>query len=196
MTRALRKELGGVPYGETEPVVPISDLRAYYLRFLIALRPPHSINIFSDFQAGNVPDRMGNGFGVTLSTGTANLVSTEGPANGANNSITALAGNTATSVVWAASNIPVINTMCAVSRATVDYTTGPQRVLTGYYSASGAGQRSWDGVYGHFNGKRGVLHQTPEWFTQNINSEGEFKDWLVMCWTSGGTVPTLSLIHI
>jgi Tyrosine-protein kinase ephrin type A/B receptor-like len=42
VTRAMRKELGGVPDlspAGTTAVVPISDLRAYYLRFLIALRP-------------------------------------------------------------------------------------------------------------------------------------------------------------
>ena len=41
VTRALRKEIGGKPFAETAAVSPISDLRAYYLRFTVQFAPTH-----------------------------------------------------------------------------------------------------------------------------------------------------------
>ena len=56
ITAGIRTELGGVPYNEETAIEPIRDLKAYYLRFLMDLRPPQSINIFADFDGNEVPD--------------------------------------------------------------------------------------------------------------------------------------------
>lgn len=46
VTRALRKEIGGVPYAQTQPVVPILDIPAYYKRFQLVLQTPQNFDAF------------------------------------------------------------------------------------------------------------------------------------------------------
>jgi hypothetical protein len=183
VTRALRKELGGVPYEESVAVVPITDIRAYKLRFLLALRPPQSINIFADFDGTTVPNRMGNGFQATLTAGEAGLVSTTGPSNGANNSITVMRGTTTTKLKWPISSIPATMTICSVSR----FTGGVSKdILT---SQGSPDQTSGPFIHGHRYGSRGIaLYQT-----NFMTGLGPFFDrqtnWLIMCGTNGGTSP-------
>jgi hypothetical protein len=96
VTRGLRKELGGVPEFETDAVVPISNLRAYQMRSLLAHRPAQSINIFADITGtetgSTVRDRVAGLFPVTVTHGTVNTIMTTGASNGADNPITALQG--------------------------------------------------------------------------------------------------------
>ncbi|KAJ1466678.1 hypothetical protein T484DRAFT_1756448 [Baffinella frigidus] len=78
-TAGFRRELGGVPYSETTPVIPIIDVRAYNLRLLLALRQPSVMNIFSDFDGSSVPDRGKTGtHSVTLTGGVGALIKSTG----------------------------------------------------------------------------------------------------------------------
>ena len=192
VTRGLRKEIGGVPYaGRTvadhagKPAVfPISDLRAYNLRVLIALRPPQSINIFADLEGTTVRDRVGvtdaGDFPVTVEAGTASLVTPLTlSSNGAGNTITVLGGTTATQLLWPIDSVPQIFTICSVSRYTSDGDSR-RRILT-------TQETNW--LHGHYNSNRGVAYYS-DWKTVDTASVGATNsDWLVMCGTSGGVAP-------
>jgi hypothetical protein len=193
VTKALRKELGGVPYRESAPVFPISDLRAYYMRFLIALLQPQSINIFADMTGTGVgsivPDRVDNQFPVTVTAGTASKRTCTQAANGANNTFTVLGGDINTKLLWPENSIPRVLTMCSVSRYTVGASLS---IVNGVESPQDTD--FYFGVYtdfhfGHFQGKRGMLYYN-DLQTQDDYSVGLHpNDWLVMCATSAGVVP-------
>jgi Tyrosine-protein kinase ephrin type A/B receptor-like len=180
VTMALRKEIGGVPRGgEPVAVVHISDPRAYYMRFLIALRPPQSINIFADLNGTIIRNRMGPGFEARVTAGTARKVVTTGALNGANSSITTLQGTTLTTLLWPVNSIPLVMTVCTVSRYWgVIYA----RVFNCWNSPD---QPRSDCLFGHYQQKRGIVSMTL-WKTKSSTSVGELTDWLVMCSTSRG----------
>ncbi|KAJ1464630.1 hypothetical protein T484DRAFT_1757959, partial [Baffinella frigidus] len=191
VTMALRKELGGIPYGASTDVIKISDLRAYYMRFLIALKPPQSINIFADVDGtgvgSTIPDRVAGLFNVTVTGGTVAKVSYTGMSNGANNPITVLRGIKTSQLVWPIDNIPAIKTICSISRYSVDCavdTAGCGFIFTSVASPT----VSESTTHGHGVQKRGVARYSKQWITQTTSSVGPRQtDWLVMCGTSGGT---------
>jgi hypothetical protein len=182
VTRALRKEIGGKPFLEQSAVVPISDLRAYHLRFLIALRPPQSINIFADYSDNIVPDRMGNGFDVTIMEGSVDLVEYTIPSNGADNDITALSGDTDTMLLWPENSIPTIMTVCSVSRYTEEYAI--ESILQCRNSPTQSG--IW--YHGHIHGGRGIAFYGKGWKTL-YDDDGFVNDWLIMCGSSSRVSP-------
>jgi hypothetical protein len=184
VTRALRKEIGGIPFNEIQEVVPIRDLRLYHMRFLLVMRPPKSINIFSDFDGTTVTDRMGNGIDVTLTGGEASLVTAS--YNGANNVITALAGTPDTKLLWPIDSIPASMTICSVSR----YIKAGGRILSTH---SSPGVDSRNDIFGHHAGNRGVMLYWNNWITVHENV-GIRTDWLVMCSSNGGSPLTNILI--
>jgi hypothetical protein len=186
VTKALRKEIGGTPYGTPEKiVVPISDLRAYRLRFLIALRPPQSINIFADLVGTTVRNRMGPGFEVEVTAGTAALVTTTGPSNGANNAITVLGGGTSTKLLWPINSLPEVFTTCNVQRYSGATT---RRILT----CESSPDQNGTPFLGHWNYNRGMGYYHG-WKTQG-SSVGVKNDWLIMCGTSRGSWPSNIII--
>ncbi|KAJ1464763.1 hypothetical protein T484DRAFT_3642044, partial [Baffinella frigidus] len=183
VTRALRKELGGVPDlspDGTTAVLSISDLRAYYLRFLLATRPAQSINIFADLDGVTVQDRVAGLFPVSVTTGTATKVSTTGLSNGANNSIIVLQGTSDTKLLWPMYSIPKEVTICSVSRYTGEEMG---RILTCWNSPD----QSANFLHGHHGGRRGYAYYNG-WTADEV-SVGVLTDWLVMCGTSGGVAP-------
>lgn len=181
MTQALRKEIGGIPYGKTQPVVPISDLRAYYLCLLLFMRPPQSINIFSEFSEGIVPDRMGSSFQVALTAGVATLVPTIGPSKGANNTlVVALSGDTTTKLLWPENSLPLVMTICSVSRYAG---TSNGRIFSGYKSPT----QSVNWLHGHWFNTRGVAHYNS--FSTLRETLGVRDTWLVMCGSSSSSWP-------
>ena len=179
VTRALRKEIGGIPFAETEEVLPISDLRAYHFRLLLTLRPPQSINIFADFDGTTVPDRIGL-FPAQLMSGTADIVTTTGNSWGADNTITSLLGSTTTKFLWPENSIPVIMTVCSVSR----YPVGGTGVIFHCYESPTQPQ-NW--FHGHYGNWRGVAYYLG-WKTL-ISTYGAHDDWLVMCGSSSAVSP-------
>jgi hypothetical protein len=190
VTRALRKELGGVPYEGSVAVVPITDIRAYKLRFLLALRPPQSINIFADFVGTTVRDRMGNGFEATLTAGEAVLVPSTGLSNGANNTITALQGTMSTALLWPVGSIPPIMTICSVSRYAGSCTPSAWQGCGQILTATGSPSYTSATFHGHASKKRGMARYSGGWTTQYDFSEGVLlTDWLVMCGTNEGAIP-------
>ena len=185
VTRALRKELGGVPDFAKESVVPISDIRAYYLRFLIALRPPQSINIFADLEGTTVPDRIGifPGLFPVEVIGAASIVKKDGFFNGANNLVTALAGTTNTKLLWPINSLPLIFTICSVSRYASLNSALQDRILSCFRTQ----QQTTNCLHGHWRATRGMAYYS-DWKTLQ-NSASTTTDWLIMCGTSGGTAP-------
>jgi len=185
VTRALRKEIGGKPFLEQSAVVPISDLRAYHLRLLIALRPPQSINIFADFEDTTVPDRIGLfPVEVTGDGAAATLVNSTSYSDGASNPITSMAGTYGTGLLWPKNSIPQSNTICSVSRYT---STLRKRILQCSNGPNGEQSPVW--LHGHHSEKRGVAYYFDGWKTPENSVGSEITDWLVMCGTSGGEVP-------
>ena len=165
VTMAMRKEIGGNPHLELVAVAPIRDLRAYYLRFLLALRPPQSIHIFADMIGTGgvnsiVPDRVDGRFNATVTSGTVRLVSTTGWSNGANNAITVLRGDMNSGILWPERSIPATRTICSVSRYTA--ATGQNFIFT----SAGSPTTSSDMIHGHWNEKRGMVKGSGTWMTQ------------------------------
>ncbi|KAJ1464583.1 hypothetical protein T484DRAFT_1757993, partial [Baffinella frigidus] len=168
VTSGIRKELGGVPDlspDETPAVFPISDLRAYYFRYLLVVRPPQSMNIFSDLKDSVVVDRMGNGFNAQVTAGEATVVSTTG--NGAVNIITVLQGSITTAITWPAKSIPSTMTICTVSRYRDTANQGWFFLGNYFFHAHGGASVRGLAYYG-------TLRTT--W-----DSVGIVTDWLIMC---------------
>jgi hypothetical protein len=180
VTRALRKELGGVPDFGTEPVVPISDLRAYHLRLLIALRPPQSINIFADLDGTTIRDRASGMFPVNATMGTVSLVTTTGRSNGADNTITALRGGINTTLLWPVDSIAVSATVCSVQRYSSTTNSTPDRILQCFSSPTQPS--NW--LHGHASNERGLAFWNT-WTTRQSSTGYNTLDWLVMCASSG-----------
>jgi len=183
VTRALRKEIGGIPFAETEEVLPISDLRAYHFRLLLTLRPPQSINIFADFAGTTVPDRIGN-FPVEVTAGVASLLSTTGYSNGADNDITALSGDKSTLLLWPENSVPLPLTMCTVSRYTAADSASRSRIWACHYSPT----QDVNWYHGHSANMRGVAAYYWYWKTAAA-STGVIDDWLIMCGSSNSVSP-------
>ena len=191
VTTALRKEIGGIPYKETHTVVPISDLRAYHLRFLLALRPPLSINIFADITGtaigSTVRNRVTGLPHVEVTAGTATSVRTTTSLNGADNDITALAGTSTTKLLWPLNSAPATMTICSISRLVGTGGT----VLTTATSSQWTANK--DLLHGFYGGNRGVSYAGNQYRTENIN-KGVKNDWLVFCENSGADQPDNCLI--
>jgi len=197
VTSGLRAELGGVPQddaGGSRATHPIHNLRAYYLRLLIALRPPQSINIFADItpaprmpgssetrtpgsteyhEGATVPNRMGPRFEATVTQGTVSKVTTTGPGNGAVNPLTSVVGSTGTKIHWPEKSLPMIMTICSVTR----YMPGTKgRILASY-----------NFYHGHVDGKRGIAGYRTT--VAKVDSIGSVEDWLIMCGNTGNNWP-------
>ena len=186
VTMALRKEIGGIPMAQTTHVAVISDLRAYNLRFLLAIRPPQSINIFADMVDDhlgvNVKDRMGNGYDVKVTEGIARLVTTTGTENKAVNSITSMAGTSNTRLLWPVDSVPEIMTMCSVSR----YTGGDRGRI---WSCSFSPSQDASFEHGHVhNGLRGSSY-FGKMKTDTIQTSSKYTDWLILCASTSTVFP-------
>ncbi|KAJ1465747.1 hypothetical protein T484DRAFT_1757198, partial [Baffinella frigidus] len=188
VTAGIRRELGGVPYSATTPVIPISDVRAYNLRLLLALRQPYVMNIFSDFDGVSVPDRGKTGtHSVTLTGGIGALIKSTG--GGAVNNVTSLSGDTSTALLWEGGiTIPQQSTSCFVTR------TGGLNDMNrrGQVLTSHDGKYSW----GHGDSRWGrVFHSdSPRDGRAYVESLGygggvTVDDWKPMCISTSGTIP-------
>ena len=185
VTAGLRKELAGVPLSARRAVAPIEDLRAYYLRLLLAIRPPQSINIFADITGtgvgSRVPNRMGPGFEATLTAGTVSKVTTTEADSGAVNPITTVVGTTSAKFLWPENSVPVPMTICSVTRY-MPGTTG--RILTAYFSPTQGA--NW--LHGHVLGRRGNAYYINQ-NRVNSNTLGVKFDWLIMCGSTSNDWP-------
>jgi hypothetical protein len=196
VTMALRKEIGGVPYQGSLAVTQISDLRAYYMRFLMAVRPVRGINIFADavfcdgWYCSYVPNRMGPGFrSEIMPWDRPRIISYAGGSNGAENPITVLRGNQLTYMRWPAQSIPVKMTICSVSRCISGGTC--RRIFNGVNNWNGfmSGDSSNNLFHGHAYGKRGIVSYNNQAKTQLDSSVGGLNNWLVICGKTGGVSP-------
>ncbi|KAJ1465991.1 hypothetical protein T484DRAFT_1757006, partial [Baffinella frigidus] len=194
VTMALRKEIGGVPYQGSLAVTQISDLRAYYMRFLMAVRPVRGINIFADLVNNGiintyVPNRMGPGFHVSFGIysyddlNSLRVVSYPDGSNGAANRINVLSGPSSLHMQWSEGSIPLDMTMCSVSRCRDAGNCG--RIFNGYDYGTSTNKL----FHGHANGKRGVATYNDKAKTQLDSSVGGLNNWLVICGKTGGVSP-------
>ncbi|KAJ1465629.1 hypothetical protein T484DRAFT_1757276 [Baffinella frigidus] len=199
VTAGIRRELGGIPYGETTPVTPLSDLRAYRMRLLLTLIPPKVMNIFSDFNGVSVPDRGKTGAHIATVTEGAGALVREA-ADGAANEVASVFGDGDTKFFWeGGATIPQISTTCWVSRAEG---RNPQNRV-GMVLASHDGQYAWGHGGEHYWGY--LFHSASARSNQNFvgsspqkgggSGPGLFSggptasDWKVMCAASNGAVP-------
>ena len=189
VTAGIRTELGGVPYNEETAIEPMRDLDAYYLRFLLALRPPQSINIFADFDSdtNTVKDRMATTFGdlgmqVEISGDAASLGTSSTDSDGVLAGITSLRGDTGSNLKWPINSIPGTFTICAVSRYA---SSGAKHEIL---SCEDSPDQSHTWFHGFWNNRRGVAFYLG-WRTEQDKTIGTQTDWLIMCGTSGGTIP-------
>jgi hypothetical protein len=189
VTAALRKEIGGVPdlaEPGTPAVIPIDNLHAYYLRFILAVIPPQSINIFADLDGSTVLDRsVGGMFPVEVTSGLAELVS--GTGNGADNENMVLEGTEGTKILWPEDSIPWSTngrTVCGVTRLISSSAKWGGSILSGVDIAAD----DQTGYYfGFMAGNRGMViakQQRTAW-----ESAGVLDEWLVMCESSSRYVP-------
>ena len=95
------------------------------MRFLLVERPAKGINIFDNIVPRmydhHVPNLMDDWkFRPTIVSGSAQIFAYPGASNGAANPITVLRGNSLTRMRWAGGSIPLVMTMCSVSRCIAD----------------------------------------------------------------------------
>ena len=185
VTRALRKEIGGIPYADTAAVVHISDPRAYNLRLLIALRPPQSINIFADLSGKKVPDRIGH-FPVDVENGSKHYDKKSN--KWISNTIAYMGGDYTTKVLWPKDSVPATMTMCSVSRLMLRYGIYYYQANFKMLSCMGSPDQPYDYVHGHFYNRRGIVYSA-NGFNTNADSRGIDYEWLVMCVNTGSSVP-------
>jgi hypothetical protein len=81
------------------------------MRNLLKARPPLLYNNFADFDGAKVRDRMGNGFDVTLTAGSASVV--DETLAGSAFSTKVLQGGAATKFLWPPNSLPAHFTICA-----------------------------------------------------------------------------------
>ena len=85
--------------------------KAQAMRALIQQKAPLIYNDFADFDGSTVPDRMGNGFDVSLTAGSANVVDTT--VDGSAYASKVLQGSSSTKMLWPANSLPARFTLCA-----------------------------------------------------------------------------------
>lgn len=105
--RLLEAESGSSGNCTTDRFAPPAEA----MRNLLKARPPLLYNNFADFDGAKVRDRMGNGFDVTLTAGSASVV--DETLAGSAFSTKVLQGGAATKFLWPPNSLPAHFTICA-----------------------------------------------------------------------------------
>ena len=142
--------------------------------------PASGVYSAAAFDAGTLHDLSGHGRDATVTAGIVSVRTASG--HGTSNEVVALAGNTSAKVLWPVGSIPVIFTVCSVTRYDdLGETFG--RILNCHNSPD----QPLNWVHGQAYGMRGVAYYGDQLWNTAYSHVAEM-DWLVMCGTNDASV--------